>query len=760
MGGTAKAANEPAPPNLPLPDGYEHLGTGGKVTIVQGSKKTLLKAPSKPGGLAKSPTARSLSRSKTGLGELANKVQKFAVEHGIDGATSSALAAFVAQEEKNKEHGGHEEHGGHGGHGGHEEGAMPFFGLPSVLQRNGEEQAEVHIGWADIYLDLILVGVAFNGGLLLKHAFYLCTPPGGHGEHGGEHGPAHAKLHTVHAVDAMFADAMPDEPHTLTNPHGHFAGHTDGTGHIERMLSGHEHHEHGPCFGLPVGLLHVMAFGVPIIYAWLKETIFRSRFLARSLFARALECSCYLLMIIGASMEEDVTVLQDDGTFWYVFGLCMLTIDMTWLLRYGIIFFGHSEDCARDTAKEQMLILLPGSLMYLTAASMAQFPDTADSILESVTPLLFGFAHDESHKHIWYIPVLYILGANMPLLLEVFLFSCTSYKPSLPINVHFVLHRATEVFMVLLGESVLQLITSQSPEQPPGTSADEELAAERRFASVQVMGFVITLTIMHSFVITEPEPEYHVLNRGGTKSKIWLLLFITKSLAVWLVGIGIKIALYDPNASGIEFFSAEQRRQIGTSCVSCYLFGNIMYMMHAHSVTKYLTAYIGQSYTSLATFGAWCVTIYLMFYVTNLEVPIYTYMQYQTALGLLHMLIVQLETVWFPAVGFQSKPDEVAGHPSDGKTQEELFREMLHSALAKNAGKIVTLFRQMDEDGDGTVSKEEFRNVDTLLDIGDIPDTILDELFDDWDPDGSGSIELDELNQLLRNEGLARKDGL
>ena len=30
--------------------------------------------------------------------------------------------------------------------------------------------------WADIYLDLILVGVAFNGGLLLKHAFYLCEP--------------------------------------------------------------------------------------------------------------------------------------------------------------------------------------------------------------------------------------------------------------------------------------------------------------------------------------------------------------------------------------------------------------------------------------------------------------------------------------------------------------------------------------------------------------------------------------------------------
>ena len=32
----------------------------------------------------------------------------------------------------------------------------------------------------------------------------------------------------------------------------------------------------------------------------------------------------------------------------------------------------------------------------------------------------------------------------------------------------------------------------------------------------------------------------------------------------------------------------------------------------------------------------------------------------------------------------------------------------------------------------------------------DVPRTVLDELFDSWDPDGSGSIDQRELNKMLR----------
>jgi len=109
-------------------------------------------------------------------------------------------------------------------------------------------------------------------------------------------------------------------------------------------------------------------------------------------------------------------------------------------------------------------------------------------------------------------------------------------------------------------------------------------------------------------------------------------------------------------------------------------------------------------------------------------------------------------------MGYQQAPDEVAGHPDDGKSQDELFKEQLRDALHKHADRIIDLFREMDEDGDGLVSIVEFRNVDTILGIGEVPDEVMDEIFYEWDEDGSGAIELDNLNALLR-DGLAAKEG-
>ena len=160
-----------------------------------------------------------------------------------------------------------------------------------------------------------------------------------------------------------------------------------------RQLSGHEHHEHPPCLGLTVGLLHVLAFGCPVIFAWLNETVFRSRFEAHALFARGLECAMYLLMIIGASCEEDVTVLQSNSRFWYVFGLCMLGIDMIHVLRYGVILVAHEEDSTRKAAKERICVLIPGTICYLLATLMAVDTVSADAILAGLTPVLFG-VHD------------------------------------------------------------------------------------------------------------------------------------------------------------------------------------------------------------------------------------------------------------------------------------------------------------------------------------------------------------------------------
>ena len=226
--------------------------------------------------------------------EIFKGVQALAQKYRLEAKAAEEIIALV---EKYKEQ--EEEH--------EEAEPMPWMSMPQVRQRHGEKQPEVSVGWADIYLDLILVGVAFNGGLLLKHAFYLCHPH----EEGHDHAPDPA---VAGEADEWYQPSV-----IATNlPH--------------RLLSGDAGH-HPPCVGLHIGVLHALAFAIPILGAWAKETVFDAQFDAENLCTRIFECLCYLLMILGASKSEDVDVLNHDKSFWYGLGACMLLIDIQWIIR-------------------------------------------------------------------------------------------------------------------------------------------------------------------------------------------------------------------------------------------------------------------------------------------------------------------------------------------------------------------------------------------------------------------------------------------
>ena len=54
---------------------------------------------------------------------------------------------------------------------------------------------------------------------------------------------------------------------------------------------------------------------------------------------------------------------------------------------------------------------------------------------------------------------------------------------------------------------------------------------------------------------------------------------------------------------------------------------------------------------------------------------------------------------------------------------------------------MIDLFKEWDEDSDGTVSKAEFRKAMPILGLA-VPRREVDELFDSWDLDGSGALDL------------------
>ena len=80
----------------------------------------------------------------------------------------------------------------------------------------------------------------------------------------------------------------------------------------------------------------------------------------------------------------------------------------------------------------------------------------------------------------------------------------------------------------------------------------------------------------------------------------------------------------------------------------------------------------------------------------------------------------------------------------------ELRRTLNRQVLKAHAAKVITVFQSWDLDGDGAISKREFRRaVQPLLNLPAGPEA-LDELFDLFDSDGSGCIGLKQIHDVLR----------
>jgi len=77
--------------------------------------------------------------------------------------------------------------------------------------------------------------------------------------------------------------------------------------------------------------------------------------------------------------------------------------------------------------------------------------------------------------------------------------------------------------------------------------------------------------------------------------------------------------------------------------------------------------------------------------------------------------------------------------------------QQLREALVSNASRVIDLFREWDEDGDGMISKKEFEVAMPMLGLH-VDLTVVHSLFDEFDCDASGEISFRELNKILRRD--------
>jgi Ca2+-binding EF-hand superfamily protein len=107
------------------------------------------------------------------------------------------------------------------------------------------------------------------------------------------------------------------------------------------------------------------------------------------------------------------------------------------------------------------------------------------------------------------------------------------------------------------------------------------------------------------------------------------------------------------------------------------------------------------------------------------------------------------------AVGFIMAPDQdsaIERLMSIDKNRPSESILTLRSRLATQAARVLDLFRSWDENGDGLITKDEFRKVlHTLPSLHGTSNSAVDSLFASFDTDGSGAITFGELTRMFSN---------
>jgi hypothetical protein len=186
---------------------------------------------------------------------------------------------------------------------------------------------------------------------------------------------------------------------------------------------------------------------------------------------------------------------------------------------------------------------------------------------------------------------------------------------TVPPNIEYLLSRCQEFMFLMLGETILQVRTSSlldafqnAVPQPCCPSSIDAVALLSRFDyssrldrrtqlviaprpvgaethlpfySTVISGFIVTLCMIHTTVITElHNRDGHVIHRDALAGQIWLTLFSVKAFAVMCVGVGYKLTLYKPQAPADGAYATTQRHLLGSSIGATFLLQLVTHPLH------------------------------------------------------------------------------------------------------------------------------------------------------------------------------------
>ena len=375
------------------------------------------------------------------------------------------------------------------GGGGHDDGTgenvtKPFYRVPMRRHPWGCEQYELHASWGDLFLDLAYVGAAYRLGDVVKESFYSCAgdcydyndgSSGGSGANGGSGGG-----------DSSGSNGGSDEI---------ASGYDGGCRRLASDASG----EAPPCcVGWEVGMVWTVAIFATMLRLWLSDLGHRARFATTDRVHKLLDIAGYMLVLLTASNvkayhHKELRKMDDGSTntrfaLFYVF---LSTAVALWLLRYlEIAVFSHDQASRRYAASifvDETGVLVCWTLAYLVGSRTSTPSDDA-VLLRSVD---VGVA------------LLLLLGAIWPELRAYWRVKRMALFPGdwlpaqltrVPFNVEFAIHRFAEFMMLMVGETVLQLVLAE----PNATDKDvSALEAQVVHVLTLISGFAISVLMLY-----------------------------------------------------------------------------------------------------------------------------------------------------------------------------------------------------------------------------------------------------------------------
>jgi len=471
-----------------------------------------------------------------------------------------------------------------------------IFGTREPISRWGEPQPSLHPDRQSLFLDLIFVGIAFQLGEMLKHSFYSCTPDSASGSASGSDSGS-------------------------TSGHGRLLG-----------ASAPLH----PCVGLADGLFHTIVLFSCVFSHWLQDSNWDAKYAVSGKIDAAFSFVFLSCLMFAASNIADVHVLQTDGYSLWFFCVFNVACTFIWIVRYACIAVAGIEANMRRESWTMLLSLLVQLALLLAALGLASDPVVDDGTYHIVLWLMW------SSTTVWPLRQAWRSLVAPPSLRERY------REVSTPLNVNLLITRVNEFIMLMLGESVLQLVAATEPEKARATDLDGIVSTTSRmgtYAAVEICGLIVALAVLHCHASTAPsDAAQHAASHGPIHAFVGFFPGITlKCLSFMLVGISIKLSLADPLLEDAQ--SSEQRLLLGLSLALS--FGVAFFLKGLHQGARAVLAPVLSGTTPVITacYLARLGLTIAMLAVSAIDLVPWQFMVLQACLATGHVLALHGEDV-------------------------------------------------------------------------------------------------------------------